>query len=131
MLRLFFATVLVVMIGVTIWAGSQVPLWSIPRSVGAHPWFIATLFDAYCGFFTFFAWQCYKEPSWLARALWFVALVLLGNIAMATYGLAVIARAPRAAGAERILLRSAPLSPVLPATLIGGFVVLTLVLRVA
>lgn len=117
-LRVFFLLVLGSMLAVTSWAGAQVPLWSIPREVGGHPWFIATLFDAYWGFFTFFLWQCHKEPSWTARALWFVALVLLGNMAMATYGLIVAWRVPATASVQAVLLRGRPVSPLVPLGLI-------------
>jgi hypothetical protein len=117
-LRIFFVVVLGSMLAVTSWASVQVPLWSVPREVATHPWFIATLVDAYWGFFTFFAWQCYKEPSWASRALWLLALVLLGNIAMAVYGLLVTFRLPAGAGAAHVLLRRAPMSPLVPAALV-------------
>lgn len=123
-LRLFFGIVLVSMLAVTTWASLQVPLWSIPRAVGGHPWFVATLFDTYWGFFTFYAWLFYKEPSWLARVLWFAAIVLLGNIAMAAYGLAVVCRLPADAGPERILLRGQPVTPWLPAALTAAILLL-------
>lgn len=116
-LRIFFFFVLGSMLAVTTWASIQVPLWAIPPVVGGHPWFIATLFDAYWGFFTFYAWLCYKETSWLARILWFCAIVLLGNIAMAAYGLAVVLRLPVDAKPAEILLRGQPVTPLLPATL--------------
>lgn len=119
-LRIFFAVVLVSMLAVTSWAASQVPLWSIPRAVGGHPWFIATLFDAYWGFFTFFLWQCYRETSWAARGVWFIALVLLGNMAMAAYGLAVVWRLPLDARPEQVLLRGQPVPLAWPALLIAA-----------
>ncbi len=119
-LRIFFLIVLGSMLAVTSWAGAQVPLWSIPREVGGHPWFVATMFDAYWGFFTFYAWQCYKEPSWRARSLWFIALVLLGNMAMATYGLIVTFRAPANASAQEVLLRGKPVSSLVPLGLIAA-----------
>jgi hypothetical protein len=53
--------------------------------VSAHPWFIATLFDAYWGFTTFFVWVCFKQLSWTARIAWFLAIMALGNIAMSLY----------------------------------------------
>jgi hypothetical protein len=62
--------------------------------VFAHPWFIATLAGAYGAFATFFGWVCYKQTSWLARIAWFIAIMLLGNIAMAAYALAELFRAP-------------------------------------
>jgi hypothetical protein len=84
-LRMLFAVVLASMLWVTIWAGFQCPLFAVPREVYTHPWFIATLFDAYWGFITFYVWVCFKQSSWLARIAWFCAIMLLGNIAMAAY----------------------------------------------
>ncbi|HVT73637.1 MAG TPA: DUF1475 family protein [Lacunisphaera sp.] len=120
-LRLFFTVVLATMLGVTGWASTQVPLWGIPRAVGAHPWFLATLADTYWGFFTFYLWLAYKETSTVARVLWFLAIVLLGNIAMASYGLAVTLRTPATAPIEAVLQRGRPVSPALPAALLAGF----------
>jgi len=93
-LRALFLLVLASMLWVTTWASLQCPLFAVPREVFTHPWFIATLFDAYWGFATFFVWVCYKETSWLGRAAWFVAIMLLGNIAMAAYCLAALFRTP-------------------------------------
>ncbi len=104
-LRIFFSLVLVSMLAVTGWASSQCALWEIPRAVGSHPWFIATLFDAYWGFLTFYCWVVYKERSWVARLLWLVAILLLGNIAMAIYALIQLFRVPCDASMEAVLLR--------------------------
>jgi hypothetical protein len=104
-LRVFFLVVLVSMLAVTTWASSEVALWKIPGSVGGHPWFIATLFDTYWAFFTFYAWLFYRERSWLRRVLWFIAIVLLGNIAMASYMLWILCRLPKNAKAADVLLR--------------------------
>jgi hypothetical protein len=84
-LRVFFIIVLASMIWVTSWASMNCALWKVPREVATHPWFIATLFDAYWGFLTFYCWVCWKEPSWAKRLVWLVAILLLGNIAMAIY----------------------------------------------
>ena len=91
-LRALFLVVLASMLWVTSWASLQCPLFAVPREVFTHPWFIATLFDTYWGFTTFFVWVCYKETSWIARMSWFVAIMLLGNIAMASYCLAELFR---------------------------------------
>ena len=48
-------------------------------------WTIATLIDAYYGFITFYVWVAYKETAWLKRIAWFVAIMALGNMAMAAY----------------------------------------------
>ena len=106
-LRIAFAGVLITMLGVTSWASAQVPLWQTPRAVVLHPWFIATLFDTYFGFLTFYLWLAYRERSLAARLLWLIAILLLGNIAMAGYLLSVVWRLPADAPIARVLLRPA------------------------
>jgi len=105
LLRVAFGIVLVSMIAVTTWASSEVALWRTPRGVATHPWFIATLLDTYFGFLTFYLWVAYKEVSWLARLLWLIAILLLGNIAMAIYMLHQLFRLPIHARVEDLLLR--------------------------
>lgn len=107
-LRILFIIVLVSMLVVTGWASSQVALWKTPREVVMHPWFIATLFDTYWGFITFYVWLAYKETSNAARLLWLIAIVLLGNIAMASYLLIQLFRLPAGARIEELLLRRSP-----------------------
>lgn len=104
-LRVFFIVVLISMLAVTTWASKQVPLWKIPYETWTHPWWIATLFDAYWGFLTFYCWVVYKETSVLARAVWLVAILLLGNIAMAVYALIQLFRVPANGSIETVLLR--------------------------
>jgi hypothetical protein len=93
-LRVLFTVVLASMLWVTSWASQQCPLFAVPRMVATHPWFIATLFDAYWGFTTFFVWVCYRQTSWVARAAWFLAIMALGNIAMSSYCLAALTQVP-------------------------------------
>ncbi len=104
-LRLLFLVVLITMLVVTTWASSHVALWKTPREVVTHPWFIATLFDTYFGFLTFWLWVAYKETSSAARVLWLAAILLLGNIAMAGYMLVQLWRLPADARMEDLLLR--------------------------
>ncbi len=106
-LRIFFVIVLVSMLGVTGWASQQCALWAIPGSVGGHPWFIATLFDTYWAFLTFYCWVACKERTWLGRIGWLLGILLLGNIAMAVYMLILLFRVPSNARMEDILLRKA------------------------
>lgn len=106
-LRIFFIVVLVSMLSVTIWASLQGALWKVPREVATHPWFIATLFDAYWGFLTFYSWVFYLERNLLSRVLWLVAILLLGNIAMAVYALIRLFRLPPDATMETLLLKRA------------------------
>ncbi len=104
-LRLAFGCVLGTMLFATSWASLHCALWKTPQPVVTHPWFIATLFDCYCGFLTFYVWLAYKETGWLARALWLVGILLLGNIAMSAYMLVTLFRLPSDARMEQVLLR--------------------------
>ena len=104
-LRIAFIVVLVSMFAVTGWASTEVALWKTPRAVATHPWFIATLFDCYFGFLTFYVWLAYKETGLGARIGWLLGVLLLGNIAMATYMLIQLFRLPLDAKMEDLLLR--------------------------
>ena len=104
-LRIAFAIVLFAMLCVTSWASSFVALWKMPREIATHPWFIATLFDTYFAFLTFWAWVAYKETSNLARGAWLIGILLLGNIAMAIYMLRELFRVPAGARLDAVLLR--------------------------
>ena len=103
--RIFFSLVLLTMLVVTSWASSCVPVWAIPREVGLHPWFIATLFDTYFAFLTFFIWVAYKENSWARSVIWLILILLLGNIAMATYILLQLFRVKSDTPLHEVLLR--------------------------
>lgn len=104
-LRFFFVLVLASMLAVTTWASLQVSILKIPAEVLGHPWMVATLFDAYWGFLTFYCWVVYKEQSWVARAGWLIGVLLLGNIAMAVYALIQLFKVPASASIEDVLLR--------------------------
>ena len=104
-LRVAFLFVLVSMLSVTSWASLQVPLWKTPHAVATHPWFIATMFDTYFGFLTFYCWLAYKETSAAARIVWLLAILALGNIAMSVYMLIQLFRLPSDAKIESLLLR--------------------------
>ena len=82
-----FSAIFVVMIGVTLWAASHSSLLdpAVRAAYTAQPWAIATLFDAYCGFITFFVWVAFRERGLGVKILWLVLILLLGNIAMSLY----------------------------------------------
>ena len=105
LLRFAFGGGLITMLCVTSWASALMPLWQTPRTLLLHPWFIATLFDCYFGFLTFYLWVVYREISWLVRPLWLVAILALGNIAMSGYMLLALSRLPASAPLDRLLLR--------------------------
>ena len=84
-LKIIFSFILVSMLYVTTWASLELNLFTHLPTLLKDPWVIATLFDAYFGFITFYLWVCYKENSMIARLLWLIGIMLLGNIAMAIY----------------------------------------------
>ena len=105
-LKMLFSCILVAMIFVTGWASLHQPVqqWSGLTTGLDRYWTIATLMDAYCGFVTFYAWVFYKESRWLPRITWFVAIMLLGNMAMSSYLLVQLRRLRREQGASAVLM---------------------------
>jgi hypothetical protein len=116
-LRLLFLVVIASMLTVTGWASLHTPLFAIPREVFAHPWFIATLVDAYWAFVTFYVWLAWKEQSPAARLLWFVAVIALGNIAMAAYFLRELFSVPAQGSLDAVFTRRNSGTVLLPALL--------------
>jgi len=119
-LRFIFIAVLGSMLWVTGWASLRVSVLAIPRDVLTHPWFIATLFDAYFGFLTFYVWQAWKEQSLAARVLWFVAVMLLGNLAMSIYLLVELFRIKEFAQLADVISRRNPGRLALPGALVAA-----------
>jgi hypothetical protein len=103
-LKIAFAIILATMLTVTTAASLSENILRIPSIVSTDPWFIATLFDAYFGFLTFYCWVYYKESNPIWRIFWFMAIMLLGNIAMATYMLIKLLRLPGNASFKTLLL---------------------------
>ena len=106
-LKIFFAAIFLWMTTATIRTSLQVSLWNAMPAFAASPWSMATLYDAYCGFLTFYVWIFYKERGWSARVLWFVAIMTLGNIAMSVYVLIQLFRLKTGEPAEAMLWRRA------------------------
>lgn len=104
-LRVFFSAILLIMLGATIHASLDTAIWQLPPSLTSDPWFQATLFDAYFGFLTFFIWVAYKENHVVRSIIWFVLIMLLGNMAMASYALIQLFRVPADAPLRDVLLR--------------------------
>ena len=91
-LKILFAGIFCFMVWGNVNAALQQPLFigahinpEVTRQFHESPWAVATLYDAYCGFITFFVWVCFKERSLLAKVLWFILIMALGNIAMSAY----------------------------------------------
>ncbi|MBV9887171.1 MAG: DUF1475 family protein [Acidobacteria bacterium] len=84
-LKLLFGFIFIFMVVMTIRTSLQVSLWSAIPSFAASPWSMATLYDAYFGFITFFCWLAWRERSLGIKVVWFVLIMALGNIAMSFY----------------------------------------------
>ena len=79
-----FSGILLVMLVVTAWASMERSVFTAGY-LFEDRWFVATFCDAYCGFSTFYVWVACRESRMLARIGWFIAIMALGNIAMAVY----------------------------------------------
>lgn len=112
-LKLLFSLIIIVMLAVTTQATLHQAVWDWGGLVHEPDrwWTIATLADAYCGFLTFYAWVFYKEPRARTRLGWFAAIMLLGNLAMATYVLIQLARLRPGDPLENLLLRAPVQAP--------------------
>ena len=93
-LQLLFGFILLSLAAWNTWASIQQPVWEWGGLTTApdNYWTIATLVDAYYGFITFYVWVLWKEPRAMPRVGWFVAIMLLGNIAMSAYVLVQLYR---------------------------------------
>ncbi|REJ96596.1 MAG: DUF1475 domain-containing protein [Planctomycetota bacterium] len=117
-LMALFAVILGAMTAVTIRA-------SLERSVLANGhllqdrWFQATLCDAYFGFLAIYVWIAYRESSTPLRIVWFVLVMLLGNIAISVYVLWRLARHSPEQPLYHVLLREWHLPPACPAGVAG------------
>lgn len=107
----FAVLVFAALVAVSVWATGHQSIAPAIQSLlqepaaGNNPWFIATLFDAYFGFLWFWLWVAYREPGGTARLLWLLAILLLGNMAMAAYVLLSLWRLPAGAGIDDLLRR--------------------------
>jgi len=104
-LRVLFLCIFAAMVWVTSWASLQNPVWALPPAVTGDRWFIATLFDAYFGFITFFVWLAYKEGNALRSTIWLILILLLGNLAMSAYMLIQLFRVRSHAPLREVFLR--------------------------
>ncbi len=106
-LKILFAAIFCWMVFFTIKTSLQESLIAAIPAYAKSPWAMATLYDAYCGFITFFVWVAYREAAWLPRIVWFVLIMALGNIAMSAYVLIQLFRLRPEDGVECLLRRRA------------------------
>jgi len=91
-----FGGIFVWMIVMTVRTSMTMSLWSAWGSFADNPWAVATLWDAYFGFFTF----------WVSRILWLIVIFALGNIAMSFYVLMQLFRLKPGEPVETLLKRA-------------------------
>lgn len=89
-----FGAIFASMIFLTVQTSLRMPIWDAFATFGDNPWAIATLWDAYFGFLTFYVWVAWREKRNSLRILWFVLIMTLGNIAMSLYVLIQLLRLP-------------------------------------
>ncbi len=104
-LKILFGGIFIWMVVMTVRTSLQVSLWSAWDSFAKNPWAVATLWDAYFGFTTFWVWVAYKEKTMWARILWLILIYALGNIAMSGYMLIQLFRLKPEESVEALLRR--------------------------
>ncbi len=109
-LKILFAAISLWMVGMTSYVSLHKSLLRAGSefSWASSPWAVATLFDAYFGFVTFFVWVCLKERTWLTKVIWFVLIMGLGNIAMSAYVLVQLFRLKSNEPLSNLMLKIAP-----------------------
>ena len=114
-LRFLFIAIFAAMLWVTTWASLGQPLGEfIAGPVIRDRWVVATLFDAYFAFIAFFVWVAWKETTVALRVLWFIAIILWGNLAMSLYLLVELFRISRIEELDQVFTRRNPPRLALP-----------------
>lgn len=83
--RVFSITLLVVLIGASVWAQGREPLWHGLQAIMQQPWGVATMLDLYVGLLIFGSWIALTEPRRSLIPLWWVLLLFFGNIVSLVY----------------------------------------------
>ena len=104
-LKLLFTAIFLWMTVLTIRTSLAVSLWTAWASFSDNPWAVATLYDAYFGFVTFWVWVAYKENNLWSSLLWLALILSLGNIAMSLYVLIQLYRLKPEQSVEALLRR--------------------------
>ena len=85
MIVLFCLVVLVSMTAVTTWASLEKNVLLAFSDLGTDRWGLATLMDAYLGFFTVWILTAAQRPGLGQKLSWLAAFLLLGNFAMSSW----------------------------------------------
>jgi hypothetical protein len=106
-LKCLFGGIVLVMLWATVWASLDKSVMQAFADLWRDPWGRATLFDAYFAFLTFYCFVAWRERTLLARAVWFVLIMALGNMAMSSYLLIALFRLPRGASPRALFEKAA------------------------
>lgn len=104
-LKVLFFLIFLAILSVNIYASFDRNILRAGDGLWPDRWFIATLTDAYLGFITFYVWVAYKEKAILAKIIWFILIMALGNLAMSSYVLIQLFRLKSGDSFEAFLLR--------------------------
>ena len=102
-LQILFGGIFVWMIVMTVRTSLEQSIFDSWPGFAGNPWAIATLWDAYFGFLTFYVWVYAREDNWLPRLVWFVLIMTLGNIAMSFYVLLQLKKLPAGVPLSKLL----------------------------
>jgi hypothetical protein len=102
-LTIYAVLVLLVMLAVTSWASLHESVLPAAARMGHDPWTVATLFDTYFGFLWFWLWIAFTERGIASKTLWLLAILALGNLAMAAFVLLRLHRTRGEVGGEGYL----------------------------
>lgn len=102
-LQILFGAIFVWMIVMTTGTSLEQNIFDSWPGFVANPWAMATLWDAYFGFVTFYVWVFAKERGWVSRAIWFLLIMTTGNIAMSFYVLVQLQKLPDGATLSQLL----------------------------
>ena len=105
LLKILFAAIFLWMTILTIRTCLTISIWDAWDSYAANPWAVATLYDAYFGFITFWIWVAYKERVLWTKLVWLILILALGNIAMSSYVLIQLFRLKPNEPVEAMLVR--------------------------
>lgn len=103
-LRAFAAIVITLMLWATVRASLDRSVVDAAVDLWRDPWGRATLFDAYFAFLFVWLWMAWRTRGWTGRVLWLIAVLTLGNFAIAAYVLIAVARLAPDQGVSDLLL---------------------------
>lgn len=83
--RVISITLLVVLISASVWAQGREPLWQGLQAIMQQPWGVATMLDLYVGLLIIGTWIALTEPRRSLIPLWWLFLLLFGNMVTLAY----------------------------------------------